>query len=347
MEDRYGDLLRTVSYSSVCGFLFLRFFCPAILNPKLFGLLKGSSKTLSSLPVAQWLTDLCVDHPGVRAQRTLTLIAKSLQGLANMTTFGIKEPWMSPMNEFLAEHKAELKDFVDSVTNISPALDKAVRTIPPSYATPITIFNRLSQASREGFPSLPYLIDQPRAFAALVAMWARYQPIAAAAAANSTGSSPASTTPTPETQEFHAICKNIQKRIRECVERAENAERPGSSLSAEQKWEEVAEKVTGVPARDGVYSRRTGRTGMHRVTGSIVSNIATSSSSGGSGGGGGSGFGGGFGGSSGGGPWSAPSPSDVGSLGYMALGKPQSRGLGGILGFGGSRKKGKADGGVD
>jgi GTPase-activator protein for Ras-like GTPase len=40
-ETRYGDFLRTVAYSSVSGFLFLRFFCPAILNPKLFGLLKG------------------------------------------------------------------------------------------------------------------------------------------------------------------------------------------------------------------------------------------------------------------------------------------------------------------
>lgn len=41
-EDRYGDFLRTVTYSSVSGFLFLRFFCPAVLNPKLFGLLKGT-----------------------------------------------------------------------------------------------------------------------------------------------------------------------------------------------------------------------------------------------------------------------------------------------------------------
>ena len=40
-EDRYGDFLRSVTYSSVSGFLFLRFFCPAVLNPKLFDLLKG------------------------------------------------------------------------------------------------------------------------------------------------------------------------------------------------------------------------------------------------------------------------------------------------------------------
>ena len=40
-DDRYGNFLRTVTYSSVSGFLFLRFFCPAVLNPKLFGLIKG------------------------------------------------------------------------------------------------------------------------------------------------------------------------------------------------------------------------------------------------------------------------------------------------------------------
>lgn len=47
-EDRYGDFLRTVTYSSVSGFLFLRFFCPAVLNPKLFGLLKGKLQLQST-----------------------------------------------------------------------------------------------------------------------------------------------------------------------------------------------------------------------------------------------------------------------------------------------------------
>lgn len=40
-EDRFGDILRHAPYSAVSGFIFLRFFCPAILNPPLFGLVDG------------------------------------------------------------------------------------------------------------------------------------------------------------------------------------------------------------------------------------------------------------------------------------------------------------------
>ena len=40
-EDRYGDFMRNIRFSSVSGFLFLRFFVPAVLSPKLFNLLKG------------------------------------------------------------------------------------------------------------------------------------------------------------------------------------------------------------------------------------------------------------------------------------------------------------------
>ena len=40
-EGKYGDFYRSVKYSSVSGFMFLRFFCPAVLNPHLLGVLKG------------------------------------------------------------------------------------------------------------------------------------------------------------------------------------------------------------------------------------------------------------------------------------------------------------------
>ena len=136
-EDRYGDFLRTVNYTSISGFLFLRFFCPALLNPKLFGLLR--------------------DHPRPKAQRTLTLIAKSLQALANLSTFGQKEEWMEPMNRFLGSHRSAVKDYIDAICSIPS--ERNTIALAASYSTPITILARLPPTSREGFPSLPYLID--------------------------------------------------------------------------------------------------------------------------------------------------------------------------------------------
>lgn len=153
-EDRYGDFLRPVAYTAVSGFLFLRFICPAILSPKLFGLLR--------------------DHPRPRAQRTFTLIAKALQKLANLSTFGKREEWMEPMNRFLNVQRSVFRDYIDQICDV-PA-ERSTRTLHASYSTPVTILSRLSPTAREGFPSLPFLIDQSRNYASLIKLWVDLKP---------------------------------------------------------------------------------------------------------------------------------------------------------------------------
>ncbi|KAL8756883.1 MAG: hypothetical protein Q9199_002642 [Rusavskia elegans] len=207
-EDRYGDFLRTITYSSVSGFLFLRFFCPALLNPHLFGLLK--------------------DHPRPQAQRTLTLISKTLNTLANLGTFGSKEPWMEPMNGFLNTHRQEFKTFVDTICAISPG--HGTSPIPPSYATPITILGRLPGTSREGFPSLPYLIDQAKECAALVDLW-----LDRPHNLDDPGHM------SDELRSFNDMCEFLKEKAKHCVSRAEQAERPSGLL--EPKWEELVEQM--------------------------------------------------------------------------------------------------------
>ncbi|KAF2416963.1 hypothetical protein EJ08DRAFT_97320 [Tothia fuscella] len=226
-EDRYGDYLRTVAYSSVSGFLFLRFFVPAILNPKLFGLLK--------------------DHPKANARRALTLIAKSLQGLANMTTFGSKEQWMEPMNTFMSAHRQEFKSFLDNVCAISSS-NSPVVPIPPSYSTPLAILTRLPPTSREGFPSLPYLIDHARNFAALVALWLDH-------AGNIGGIMETD----GDLLKFHNLVVSLRQRTEDCLASAERAERPSSSLSF--KWEELVEQLENTSTQVGPRSMPHSRVG--------------------------------------------------------------------------------------
>jgi hypothetical protein len=208
-EDRYGDFLRTVPYTSVSGFLFLRFFCPAILNPKLFDLLR--------------------DHPRPKAQRTLTLIAKSLQVLANLSTFGQKEAWMEPMNKFLSSHRQSVKDFINNICSI-PA-ERSTFALPASYSTPITILGRLTSTSREGFPSLPYLIDHARNFAALVKLWLE-----------STASFVASHALEGDLLIFHELCLSLQERTDECLEKAQEADRNADLMS--QQWEDMVSQFS-------------------------------------------------------------------------------------------------------
>ncbi|KAI9102621.1 hypothetical protein DFS34DRAFT_609914 [Phlyctochytrium arcticum] len=89
-----------VHYSAISGFIFLRFFCPAILNPKLFGLMP--------------------DYPDPLTSRTFTLIAKILQNLANLTDFGAKEPYMAECNGFIEANYEAMKAFIDNISAGSP-----------------------------------------------------------------------------------------------------------------------------------------------------------------------------------------------------------------------------------
>ncbi|KAJ3051557.1 Ras GTPase-activating protein 1 [Rhizophlyctis rosea] len=83
-------------YVSVSGFIFLRFFVPAILAPKLFGIM--------------------AEHPDATTSRTLTLIGKILQNLANLSEFEGKESYMSPCNAWIAEQNPTMRQFIDTVS---------------------------------------------------------------------------------------------------------------------------------------------------------------------------------------------------------------------------------------
>ncbi|KIY03243.1 uncharacterized protein Z520_01710 [Fonsecaea multimorphosa CBS 102226] len=204
-EDRYGSFIRTVKYTSVSGFLFLRFFCPAILNPKLFGLIQ--------------------DYPPDRTKRTFTLIAKSLNVLANLARFGTKEPWMEPMNKFLAASTNQFRAFIDEICAVSSSQIASAK-LEPQYAAPNQIRGRLSALSREGLPSLPYLLDHAKLMAQLIDLWVTHAP-----------ENISDATDDEAVQAFHAVCVRLSQRSKECFKAAEQAERPDEK--SEHTWQRL------------------------------------------------------------------------------------------------------------
>lgn len=88
----------------VSGFVFLRLICPAILNPRMFNII--------------------ADPPSSTASRTLTLVAKSVQNLANLVEFGAKEPYMEGVNPFIKNNKHRMIMFLDELGNV-PDLPEA------------------------------------------------------------------------------------------------------------------------------------------------------------------------------------------------------------------------------
>ncbi|XP_021568106.1 RAS protein activator like-3 [Carlito syrichta] len=130
----------------VCASLFLRLLCPAILAPSLFG--------------------LASEHPAPGPARTLTLIAKVIQNLANRAPFGEKEAYMGFMNSFLEEHGPAMQCFLDQVAVVD--VDAAPSGYQGSgdlalqlavlHAQLCTIFAELDQTTRDSLEPLPTIL---------------------------------------------------------------------------------------------------------------------------------------------------------------------------------------------
>uniref|UniRef100_A0A8C5THF1 RAS p21 protein activator 1 n=1 Tax=Malurus cyaneus samueli TaxID=2593467 RepID=A0A8C5THF1_9PASS len=59
-----------------------------------------------------------LDSPSPTAARTLTLVAKSVQNLANLVEFGAKEPYMEGVNPFIKSNKHRMIMFLDELGNV-------------------------------------------------------------------------------------------------------------------------------------------------------------------------------------------------------------------------------------
>ncbi|KAA1471480.1 Rho GTPase activation protein [Dentipellis sp. KUC8613] len=139
-----SESVRELPWQSVSAFCFLRFIVPAILHPHLFGLCPG----LPDLPV----------------QRSLTLIAKVIQSLANLNATVQKEQFMRGVKSFLEDSLPAMIDYILVVS--SP---KANSGQPSQSSTKSRIVKTVQERrsnmpalQKDAVPLLPDLLDVPR-----------------------------------------------------------------------------------------------------------------------------------------------------------------------------------------
>jgi GTPase-activator protein for Ras-like GTPase len=146
-------------FTAVGAFIFLRFFCPAIVAPDAEGLIASA--------------------PSKEMRRGLLLIAKVVQNLANNVLFGAKEPYMFPLNDFLTQNIYRVTTFLREIsvcfsftslvvlvsdldrfhqTSLNPPLNRSLLTLVlallyiDSFMTTGTMYVKKSSFERERVP---------------------------------------------------------------------------------------------------------------------------------------------------------------------------------------------------
>lgn len=99
---KYPEATDYAICSLIGGFFFLRFINPAIVTPQAYMLVEG----------------VPAKHP----RRTLTLIAKMLQNLANKPSYA-KEIYMITLNPFVENNKARINQFLNSLCEVGDFYD--------------------------------------------------------------------------------------------------------------------------------------------------------------------------------------------------------------------------------
>ncbi|KAI5642425.1 GTPase-activator protein for ras-like GTPase domain-containing protein [Phthorimaea operculella] len=134
-----------ISDNLISASIFLRFLCPAILSPSLFGITH--------------------EYPNERAARNLTLVAKTLQTLANFTRFQGKEAFMEFLNDFLEQEAPNMKAFLRAISGSNPGSEGSVNgyasvEADPEWAPHVDLGKQLATLHNLLVDSLPKLPPQ-------------------------------------------------------------------------------------------------------------------------------------------------------------------------------------------
>jgi len=113
VSEKYPENVNT----TIGGFIFLRFFCPAVSSPEAYGIVE--------------------EPPSASARRLLILITKVLQNLSNDVEFGSKEPYMTKINDFIQSNRTKLIQFYEKL--VKPSSKPPVAVDMPRNIKPLSL----------------------------------------------------------------------------------------------------------------------------------------------------------------------------------------------------------------